>query len=270
MPETKTQPAAFVNSIGIKMVYIPPGTFMMGSPPDEVDRKDDEVYHRVTISKGFYLASYHVTQEQWRVVMGKNHSKFKNMKQPAEQIRWLRIHDFIDMLNEAENKKGLLGFLKKGKQKTYRLPTEAEWEYACRAGTEYPFNCGKTIFTDQANYDGSKPYGPTGRVGVTRKAPMKVGSFKPNAWDLYDMHGNVSDWCSDLYAAYELPVDDDGPGLIDPTGPDKPPKEGATRVVRGGSFRTGAADCRAAARRAVEEGTHYDDVGLRLAMDLEE
>ncbi len=270
MPQaTKSSPNAFVNSLGIKMVYVEPGTFEMGSPEDEEGRKEDETLHRVTLTKGYFIAATHVTQDQWRVVMGKNHSKYKNPKNPAEQVRWLRVLEFCEILTDAENKKGLLGFLKKKEVRRYRLPTEAEWEYACRAGSQYPFNCGRTLFTDQSNFDGTKPYGATGQKGAVRKSPMPVSSFKPNAWGIYDMHGNVADWCSDLYAPYSAAADEEL-GLVDPKGPEEPPKSGPIRVVRGGSFRSGAAECRSAARRFVEEGVHYDDVGLRLAMEIED
>ena len=142
--QQKDPPKNFTNSIGMKFVWIPPGTFMMGSPKEEKRTASyDETQHKVTLTKGFYMGVYPVTQEQWQAVMGNNPSHFKGEKNlPVEMVSWDDCQEFIKKLREKD-------------KKPYRLPTEAEWEYACRAGTTTPFHFGETISTDQANYDGN-------------------------------------------------------------------------------------------------------------------
>ena len=144
---------------------------MMGSPKEEKERQDNETQHKVTLTKGFYMGVYTVTQEQWQEVMGNNPSKFKGEKNlPVEMVSWDDCQEFIKKLREKD-------------KKLYRLPTEAEWEYACRAGTTTPFHFGETISTDQANYNGEVVYG-NGKKGVYRKKTTPVGSFPANAWGL--------------------------------------------------------------------------------------
>ena len=141
--EKKDPPKNFTNSIGMKFVWIPPGSFMMGSPKEEKEGNDNETQHKVTLTKGFYMGVYTVTQEQWQEVMGNNPSQFKGEKNlPVERVSWDDCQEFIKKLREKD-------------KKPYRLPTEAEWEYACRAGTTTPFHFGETISTDQANYNGN-------------------------------------------------------------------------------------------------------------------
>ena len=168
--EKKDPPKDFTNSIGMKFVWIPPGNFMMGSPKEEKERRStDETQHKVTLTKGFYMGVYTVTQEQWQEVMGNNPSHFKGEKNlPVEKVSWDDCQEFIKKLREKD-------------KKAYRLPTEAEWEYACRAGTTTPFHFGETISTDQANYNGNVIYG-NGKKGVYRKKTTPVGSFPANAW----------------------------------------------------------------------------------------
>ena len=174
----------------------------MGSPKEEKERKDDEIQHKVTLTKGFYMGVYTVTQEQWQEVMGNNPSHFKGEKNlPVEHVSWDDCQEFIKKLREKD-------------KKPYRLPTEAEWEYACRAGTTTPFHFGETISTDQANYNGNFTYG-NGKKGVYREKTTPVGSFPANAWGLHDMHGNVWQWCQDWYGDY--PQKD----VVDPQGPEK-------------------------------------------------
>jgi formylglycine-generating enzyme required for sulfatase activity len=186
-PEKKDPPKNFTNGIGMKFVWIPPGTFTMGSPQEEKEREANETRHKVTLSKGFYMGVYPVTQEEWQAVTGETPSKFKNEKNlPVERLSWDDCQEFIKKLRARD-------------KKPYRLPSEAEWEYACRAGTTTPFSFGDTLSTDQANYDGNFIYG-NGRKGVNRKKTTPVGSFPANAFGLYDMHGNVSQWCHDWYA----------------------------------------------------------------------
>lgn len=224
--EKKDPPRNFTNSIGMKFVWIPPGNFMMGSPREEKGREAEETQHKVTLTKGFYMGVYTVTQEQWKEVMGNNPSWFKGEKNlPVEKVSWNDCQEFVKKLREKD-------------KKSYRLPTEAEWEYCCRAGTTSPFHFGETISTDQANYDGNYVYG-SGKKGVWREKTTPVGSFPANAWGLHDMHGNVWQWCQDWYGTY--PLND----VVDPTGPVK----GAYQVLRGGSWQSGPETCRSACRR---------------------
>ena len=188
--------------IKLEMVFIPAGKFKMGSPETEKGRQKNETQHDVTLTKSFSIGKYEVTQEQWEALMGNNPSVNVGPKLPVTNVSWVECQEFIKVLN-SKTKGG------------YRLPTESEWEYACRAGTNTATAFGETITSKDANYDESKI-----------DKPVSVGGYQPNAFGLHDMHGNVWEWCSDWYANYP-----DGP-LADPVGP----KEGARRVVRGGSF----------------------------------
>ncbi|MCP4109251.1 MAG: formylglycine-generating enzyme family protein [Desulfobacteraceae bacterium] len=234
------------NSLGMEFVYIPPGSFEMGSPEDELERYDDEMLHRVTLTRGFYMQTTQVTQGQWKAIMGDNPSRFKEGGDtcPVEQVSWDDVQEFIRKLN-----------LKEGK--TYRLPTEAEWEYSCRAGTETPFYTGKCLSTDQANYDGDYPYADCPK-GIYRKKTMPVASFDPNPWGLYDMHGNVWEWCQDWYGDY--PAD----AVTDPGGP----SDGSYRVLRGGSWIGIAGRCRSGCRSRNSPGERDDSDGFRLVLLL--
>ena len=233
----------FTNSIGMKFVFIPPGTFMMGSPSSEPKRESDERQHRVTISKPYYLQTTEVTQGQWKAIMGNNPSYFKGDKRPVEQVSWNDAQEFIRKLNRKE-----------GTDK-YRLPIEAEWEYACRAGTTTPFSTGRCISTDQANYNGNYPM-PGCSKGRYRKETISVGSFSPNAWGLYDMHGNVYEWCEDWYK-------DDYPSghVTDPRGT----SSGSDRVLRGGSWGDDAGSIRSAIRRRDGPDSGSFRIGFRVA-----
>ncbi|OAD22617.1 serine/threonine protein kinase, partial [Candidatus Thiomargarita nelsonii] len=172
-----------VNGVAIEMVYVPGGTFLMGSPETEEGKYDDEgPQHQVTIAP-FYMSKYPVTQAQWQAVMGNNPSEFKGENRPVEQVSWDDAVAFCQKLSEITGK-------------DYRLPSEAQWEYACRAGTTTPFYFGETITTDLANYDGHFNYASEPE-GTYREETTSVGIFPPNAFGLYDMHGNLWEWCAD-------------------------------------------------------------------------
>ena len=244
-PYTKTGWAKEIvhEKTGIEMMFIPAGEFMMGSPPSEPDRNRDEDRHRVRLTKPFYMGKYEVTHGQWRAVMGNNPSQGRGSDRlPVDTVSW----------DDCQ------GFLKKAGG-GLRLPTEAEWEYACRAGTTTPFNTGVTISPDEANYNGDFAYG-SGRKGVYRERPVAVGSFKPNAWGLYDMHGNLWESCQDWYeSTYNVA---EGGVVVNPTGPG----EGVNRVLRGGTWGDTPQVCRSANRRAGPTDRRYG-YGFRVAVD---
>ena len=244
--QPKDPPKKFTNSIGMKFVLLPSGTFMMGSSNKEKGRGDDEIVHRVTLTKGFYMAVHTVTQEQWQAVMGSNPSEFKGEKNlPVDSVSWEDCQIFCQKLCVKEKTR-------------YRLPTEAEWEYACRAGTTTPFHTGETLSTDQANYNGNSTYGD-GKKGIYREKTTPVGSFAPNAWGLYDMHGNIWQWCQDWHGGYQRT------DVVDPQGP----KSGKYRSLRGGSFSSHAVFCRSANRTYNEPGNRTEFYGCRVCFDLE-
>ena len=173
------------NGVTLDMVYIPGGTFMMGSPESEKERRDGErPQHRVTVP-AFFMAKYLVTQQQWKAVMGNNLSHFKGANRPVERVSW---NDAVKFCQKLSQKTG----------RDYLLPSEAEWEYACRARTSTPFYLGETITTDLANYNGNYTYGNEPK-GKYRGETTDVGIFPPNAFGLYDMHGNVWEWCADYW-----------------------------------------------------------------------
>lgn len=217
--EAKKRPRAGAvvrNQMGMELAYVPAGSFMMGSPASEVGRSNDEgPHHQVTIRDGFYMGRYEVTQAQWQQVMGSNPSSFKAENLPVETVSWNEAQEFIRKLNAMND-----GYV-------YRLPTEAEWEYACRAGTTTPFAFGSTLSSDQANFDGNYPYGGAAK-GVFREKTTTVGSFQPNAFGLYDMHGNLWEWCEDWYHDSYNGAPADGSAWLG--------GGGQYRVLRGGSW----------------------------------
>jgi uncharacterized protein (TIGR02996 family) len=233
------------NAIGMQLAWIPPGTFLMGSPPTEEGRFRDETQHRVTLTRGFWLGVTPVTQAQWRGVMGSNPSDFKGADLPVEQVSWDDCGKFCTKLAARDGRR-------------YRLPTEAEWEYACRAGTTTPFSFGATISTDQANYDGNYTYGK-GKKGVHRRRTTPVGTFPANAWGLFDMHGNVYEWCQDAYGPY--PSSD----INDP----QSYNNGDARVLRGGSCYGMPNGCRSANRAGHPPGNRIDICGCRVVLCLD-
>lgn len=226
----------YTNSIGIEFMIIPAGEFDMGSRADEKDRYSDEgPVHRVKISNAFYMSKYEITQKQWSDVMGNNPSNFKGDNLPVEQVSWNDVHEFIKKLNENE-----------GSNK-YRLPSEAEWEYAARAGTttRYSFGDDESKLGDYAWYDSNS--------GVKTH---EVGQKKPNPWGLYDVHGNVWEWVQDIYHDSYSGVPTDG-GAWEGVG--------STHVSRGGGWGYVARDCRSALRHRGGAGFQANGLlGFRL------
>ncbi len=242
------------NSLGMKFRVIPPGTFDMGSPTSEPKRSNDETLHKVTITQPKLLGVYPVTQGEWTRVMGSNPSHFKSVsgqdtsRFPVECVSWEDCQEFLRKLN-AEH--GLEGF-------RYRLPTEAEWEYACRAGTVTPFWFGGELNGQQANCDGNYPY-QTGK-GPYLERPSVVGSYGANPFGVYDQHGQVWEWCGDWY---DGDYDSSSP-VEDPQGA----SSGSSRVLRGGSWFNFAFLCRSADRRADGPSLRYVNVGFRVLCEL--
>ena len=239
-PSVVKEPAQeVVNSIGMKFRLIQPGSFMMGSDKGDDDEKP---IHKVTLTKPFYIGVYEVTQEQWEKVMGSNPSQFKGPKKPVEMVSWNDAQEFIRKLSEKE-------------KVTYRLPTEAEWEYACRAGTTTEFYWGDDVglaeIGQHAWYAGNWDWRDTGT--------KPVGQKKPNPWGLYVMSGNVWEWCQDWYAD-EYPSG----SQTDPTGA----AGGSSRVFRGGSWSYYASSCRSAGRSRYSPSGRSSVLGFRLVRTM--
>jgi len=235
------------NEVVLEMVYIPGGTFMMGSPATELCRSDKESpQHQVTVP-AFYAGKYAITQAQYQAVMGNNPSYFRGEKRPVDNVNWNEAVEFCRKLSEKTGK-------------IYRLLSEAEWEYACRAGTTTPFYFGDTITPDLVNYNGNFPFGraPKGRY---RQQTINVGSFPPNPFGLYDMHGQLCEWCSDKWHINYDGVPTDGSSWE--TGTDN-----YYRVRRGGSWRTAAVHCRAGNRSCRAAGLSCRHWGFRVAVAL--
>lgn len=234
----KSPPKHFTNRIGMKFVWIPAGSFVMGSPQEEVQRRPSETQHKVTLTKGFYMGVYTVTQEQWQEIMGNNPSNFNGEKNlPVENVSWDDCQEFIKKLRKKD-------------KKAYRLPTEAEWEYACRAGTAtaYSFGDKTSVLSEYAWFLD---------LGSLKTKP--VGQKKPNAWGLYDMHGNVYQWCEDWRGDYPQEA------VVDPKGP----PTGEQRVQRGGSWAADPDYCRSAFSLGNPPYNRGTDFGFRLCFFVE-
>jgi formylglycine-generating enzyme required for sulfatase activity len=258
------------NSIGMKLAYIPPGAFLMGSPKSEQEqhKKDSrlgndwaaqEIQHEVVITKGFYMSVYAVTQEEYEVVTGKNPSWFSATGDGREDVARLNTRRFPV---ETVSWKDATEFCRKLSQKearTYRLPTEAEWEYSCRAGTKTAFSFGDTMSTDQANYNGTAVFG-SGQKGVYRERPVPVGRFPANAFGLYDMHGNVNQWCQDWYG-YDYYRKSPRNDPVNET-------SGEMRVLRSGSWGSYPGICRSAHRSGSTPDYRNNTIGFRVIMSL--
>jgi formylglycine-generating enzyme required for sulfatase activity len=243
--------------VTLDMMLIPGGTFQMGSPVDEIDRNSDESpQHSVTVPT-FCMGKYPITQEQYAAVLGNNPSRFKGNFRPVEQVSWFDAQEFCARLSILA-------------KRDYRLPSEAEWEYACRAGTTTPFHFGKTITTDLANYDGtgdpdgkwSGSYG-RGPKGIYRQETTAVDTFSPNVFGLYDMHGNVWEWCLDHYHSDYEGAPTDGSAWIDPNA-----ERDAYRGLRGGSWFNNPQICRSACRiNSNNPDNHNSNIGFRVVCE---
>jgi formylglycine-generating enzyme required for sulfatase activity len=239
------------------MVAIPGGRFLMGSPESEAGRFQYEgPQHEVSIQP-FYMGKYAVTQAQWLAIaerpkvaidLDPTPSSFKGDRRPVENVSWDEAVEFCQRLSQATGK-------------PYRLPTEAEWEYACRAGTTSPFHFGATITADLANYDGNYTYG-AGPKGKYRVETTDMGSFPPNAFGLYDLHGNVWEWCQDIWHDSYAGAPTDGNAWVNEN-------DNYSRILRGGSCFSNPAYCRSANRSGVapDDRKHLRSfyVGLRVA-----
>ncbi len=223
-----------INGVKVVFRWCPPGEFMMGSPENEVDRFYHETQHKVVITKGFWLAETETTQAFWKAIMGNNPSYFKGNSLPVENVSWDDCQKFIKKLNEKVKDEGL--------QFRLSLPSEAHWEYACRAGTTSRYSWGDEWDSNKAN------------KGTSTKP---VGSYSANAWGLKDMHGNVWEWCEDWYEAYPTGT------VTDPTGPES----GSLRVSRGGGWSDDARFCRSAFRDRVTPEYRVYILGFRLELD---
>ena len=230
-----------------EFVDIAPGCFLMGSAEQEHGRDQDELRHRVCITRPYALGRYEVTQNQWRAVMDETPAYFRTCggQCPVERVSWTDVQAFITKLNTMTGE-------------PYRLPTEAEWEYAARAGTGAPFSFGADIDSSQVNYNGRYPYRGE-QVEAYHRTPVAVGSYPANPWGLYDMHGNVWEWVQDYQGSYPQAE------VSDPIGA----SSGANRVYRGGSWSSTARRCRSAARNLQSPGRRYFNLGFRLARSLE-
>lgn len=241
-----------IPGLGLVIQPIGAGRFAMGSPAVEPDRWENEGPQTwVTMTRPFWLGKTQVTQREWQAIIGNNPARFKGGDHPVENISWAGAMEFCHMLTARERAADRLpdGYV-------YTLPTEPQWEYACRAGTTSPFHVGSKLDASMANFDGNFPYGGASK-GEHRRQTTAVGGFKPNAWGLHDMHGNVWEWCADWYVE-KLP----GGSVCDPVGA----RVGSLRVLRGGSWDGHAKNCRSARRSGDEPGARVHDLGFRLAL----
>jgi formylglycine-generating enzyme required for sulfatase activity len=231
--------------LGMALVWIPPGSFFMGSPTTEPCRDDDEFPHRVTLSAGVWMGAYPVTRAQWWRLMRTMPDDGPKDEHPVEGVSWHDANEFLDKLTWET-----LGL--------YRLPTEAEWEYACRAGTVTPFSFGFRLSSLQANFHATATADDelTAAPMEPPQGTMPVGRYPPNAWGLYDMHGNVMEWCQDGYAPYQVY------DVYDPQGPE----DAETKVLRGGGWWSPAHACRSARRSAARPDATVLPAGFRVVL----
>jgi formylglycine-generating enzyme required for sulfatase activity len=227
--------------------FLPSGSFLMGSPESEAERDDDETQYRVTFQQGFWMADTACTQALWQAVMGDNPSNFTdNPENPVEQVSWDDVQIFLQRANDFVP------------EMVVRLPSEAEWEYACRAGTSSAFSFGNAITSNQANYDGNYVYVGDGREGEYREETLPVKSFSPNGWAFYQMHGNVWEWCQDTYDSYDnIPTDG---GVVWLEG------DSSRRVLRGGSWDDSPDMLRSACRGDGSPDFRANNVSFRVVI----
>ncbi|GMO28089.1 MAG: hypothetical protein Ta2B_08710 [Termitinemataceae bacterium] len=276
-------PKVYTEKRDISFVEIDGGTFTMGSSSNEFERNNDEVQHQVTVNR-FLIADHELTQEEYQAVMGINPSKFRGAKLPVESVTWYDAIEYCNMRSELEglelayninkvkidqnnsNKDEVdnikwIVTLNKGAS-GYRLPTEAEWEYACRAGLDGPFDNGNKFTTKDANFDGHYPWNPPKTYGFASgkflKKTVDVKSYKKNRWGIYDMHGNIREWCWDWYGDYPSNAQTDPLGA----------SSGKDRVLRGGSWYDGSERLRAAKRRAYPPSYQDSATGFRLVRSV--
>jgi uncharacterized protein (TIGR02996 family) len=253
------------NSVGMALALIPAGTFWMGSPAKEPGRYEDEGRRaQVQITRPFYLGVTPVTQEEYEGLIGNNPSHFRTggtgeaevmgldtRRHPVEDVSWHAAVAFCEVLSALPQEKEA--------GRVYRLPTESEWEYACRAGTTSAVHFGATLSSREANFDGNFPCGTARGLYLARTCP--VASYRPNAWGLFDMHGNVWEWCADWFD-HNYP---DRRPRVDPPGPER----GETRVLRGGSWFGYGRNCRSACRYMHPPHNATERFGFRVAMTVQ-
>lgn len=248
--------------LAAELVLIKGGQFTMGSPTSEFRHGKDEVRHNVTL-EDFFIGTYEVTQKEYREVMKVEPGNFRGDSLPVENVTWFEAVQYCNDLSKRAGLAPVYVITGSGDAMTvtwnrgadgYRLPTEAEWEYACRAGTSTPFNTGENITTDQANYYGTYSYKDAFR-GQYRDSTVPAGSLPPNAWGLHEMHGNVWEWCWDWYGEY---AEDH---QTSPTGP----TEGTYRVNRGGGWNDFGRHLRSAYRAAHTPSNRTYNIGFRVA-----
>jgi formylglycine-generating enzyme required for sulfatase activity len=262
------QTQVITNSIGMKLARIPAGTFMMGSPRKEVERDRRETRHEVSITRPFDIGVYEVTQAEYTKVMKgtpdfRNRAAFNRNRggspnHPMENVEWKNAVTFCKRLSARSQEKSA--------GRKYRLPTEAEWEYACRAGAQTVFHTGDSLASVQANFNGNYPYGDAQKGRYLRKT-AKVGSYKPNAFGLYDMHGNVAEWCADYYDSEYYDNSPEKNPLGPPVGVVSTSFGGFYMVVRGGCWVDDARACRSAYRYRAMPATQYRLIGFRVVCE---
>ena len=229
------------NGVKLEMVEIPAGTFYMGSPENEVGRNDSEgPQHQVNVPN-FFIGKYPLTQAQYQAIIGNNPAHFKGNNRPVERVSWNNAVAFCQKLSQKTGK-------------NYKLPSEAQWEYACRAGTTTPFYFGESITPDLVNYDGKYAYAAAPK-GQYRKQTTDVGTFPPNAFGLYDMHGNVFEWCEDDWQENYINAPINGTALIN---------QSIHKLLRGGSWDHLPVFCRSAYRSSYNLDSYYFNIGFRV------
>ena len=249
---TTAFPEIWANALGMKFRLVKPGSFMMGSPKSESRRFADEEQRRTTIATPYYLSVYQTTQAEWRAATGENPSKRSTSKTaPVESVSWFDCADFLEKINSEAYLLELQKYL--GVNWRYAFPTEAQWEYACRAGTTTAYYFGDAPDERAANFGkGNLENAKQSKEATT----LDVGSFPPNPWGFYDMCGNVCEWCFDFYADYDFN------DSVDPKGG----RANAERVARGGSWRSVPENCRSASRFNFLPTFRGDVCGLRVAI----